>query len=440
MRKAINVRISLYLAAALLSSCAAENGNEIGSTVKGERIAVLEPGKALDAEKESSGVFLPEKIINLSWPQAGYDPLHAIPNVEASPQPEEIWTSSIGEGSSSKFKLLARPVAAKGAVYTMDAEGNVRAFDSQTGDRLWDMETAPPDSDDPAIGGGLAVDGPTLYATTGFGEVHALDSKSGATKWMRPLQKPLRAAPTVADNRVYVVSIDNELIALDASSGDVLWRHSGIAESAALMGAASPAVDGDMVVAAYNSGELYALRVQNGRALWSYSLSAVAQMGAMPAIADIRGLPVIDRGRIFAISNSGRIAAIDQRTGDRIWEADIGGINTPVVAGEAVFVFGNDGNLVALSRETGRALWVQPLAKHEDPEDKESDPVAWTGPILAGGKLWMVNSLGLMQAFSPESGLPYESVDIGKAMYVAPIVLDQTYYVVTDCGKLIALR
>jgi len=440
MKKAFFTRVLALSAGALLSACAAENGNEIGSTVKGERIAVLEPGRALDAEKESAAVSLPEKIINLSWPQAGYDPLHAIPNVEASPQPEEIWTSSIGEGSSSNFKLLARPVAAKGAVYTMDAEGAIRAFDIQSGDILWEAETTPPDNDEPAMGGGLAVDGPTLYATTGFGEVHALDAKTGAVKWMRPLLKPLRAAPTVADERVYVVSIDNELTALDASSGDVLWRQSGISESAALMGAASPAVEGDMVVAAYNSGELYALRVQNGRVLWTYSLAAVAQMGAMPAIADIRGLPVIDRGRVFAISNSGRIAAIDQRTGDRIWEADIGGINTPVVAAEAVFVYGNDGNLVALSRDSGRALWVQPLAKHEDPEDKESDPVVWTGPILAGGKLWMVNSSGAMQAFSPENGLPYDSIDIGKAMYIAPIVVDRTYFVVTDSGKLVALR
>ncbi len=440
MKKTAPTYLFLFSALALLSACA-ESGNEIGSTIKGQRIAILEQGKTLGADKEGfSSVSLPDKIVNLSWPHAGYDPLHAIPNVDASSQPEIIWTSDIGEGSSSNFKLLARPVGARGTLFTMDAEGKVAAFEAATGDKLWESETTPPDSDEPSIGGGLVVDGPTVYATTGFGEVHALDVKTGAVKWKKALLKPLRAAPTVADDRVYVVSIDNELHALSAATGEILWHQTGISENAALMGAASPAVDGDMVIAAYNSGELYSLRVQNGRVLWSYSLSAVAQMGAMPAIADIRGLPVIDRGRVYAVSNSGRMAAIDQRTGDRLWEADIGGVNTPVVAGEAVFVYGNEGNLVALSRENGRALWDQPLAKHEDPEDKESSRIVWTGPILAGGKLWMVNSLGLMQAFAPETGVPYDSVDVGQPMYIAPIVMDRTYYVVTDQGSLVALR
>ncbi len=435
-----SVRLVSLFAAALVAACA-ETGNEIGSTIKGERIAVLEHAKSLEAGKEAFGsLALPGPIVNLSWPQAGYDPLHGMPNVEAPAAPGVAWRSDIGEGSSSDFKLLARPVAAKGVVYAMDAEGLVRAFDARGGAMLWERPTTPQDSDASAIGGGLAVDGPTVYATTGFGEVFALEAQTGSVKWRKAFSKPLRAAPTVANERVYIVSIDNELNALDAATGEVLWRHAGISESAALMGASNPAAEEDTVVVAYNSGELYALRVQNGRTLWSYSLAAVAQMGAMPAIADIRGLPVIDRGRVFAISNSGRMAAIDQRTGERVWEADVGGINTPVVAGEALFVYGNDGNLAALSRDSGRALWVQPLPKHEDPEDKESDLVVWTGPILAGDRLWMVNSLGVMQSFSPDSGQAYDSIEIGDPLYIAPIVVERTYYVVTDRGALVALR
>ena len=363
-----------------------------------------------------------------------------MPNAQASAHPQIVWKADIGEGASSDYKLMAHPVLSRGLIYTMDAQGLVRSFDARTGEKKWERDTAAQGSEGPAIGGGLAVDGDVVYATTGKGFVYALQAKTGEVKWQKALLKPLRAAPTVADNRVYVVSIDNDLHALDALSGEVLWHHAGITESATLMGASSPAVESDSVFVAYNSGEIFGLRAQNGRMSWNYSLAAPAQVGALPAIADIRGLPVNDQGRIYAISHSGRFAALDQKTGGRIWEADIGGIDTPVVSGDAVFVYGGEGQLIALTRDSGRVIWVAPLPKHVDAKDKDSDPIVWTGPVLASGQLWMVNSQGKMEGFSPENGASLNRVDLGNPVYLSPIVVDRTFFVVTDNGKLIALR
>ena len=433
-------RFLLLSSLALLAAC--ESNDKIGTTVKGERIAVIEQAKSLDPAKDSSGVkpSLPRDIVNLSWPQAAYDREHTMPPVQIADRPQIAWKSDIGEGSDSDYKILAHPVIAQGVIYTLDAQGLVRAFDTKNGVKKWEFDTTPKDSDDKAIGGGLAIDGPLLYVTTGFGDVCALDVTNGSIKWRKSLLKPVRAAPTVADNRVYILSIDNDLNALDAQSGEVLWRQPGIAESATLMGAANPAVSGENVIVAYNSGEISSLRVQNGRVSWNYSLSGPARAGALPAIADIRGLPVVDHGRIFVIGHSGRIAAVDQRSGDRIWEAEIGGIDTPVVAGDAVFVYGEDNKLIALSRDDGHPLWIAQLQKLSDPSDKNSDRIVWTGPVLAGGQLWMVNSLGKLAGFSAEDGKPVFSTDLGSPLYLSPIVADRMLYVVTDEGKLIALK
>ena len=111
------------------------------------------------------------------------------------------------------------------------------------------------------------------------------------------------------------------------------------------------------------------------------------QVGALPAIADIRGLPVVDQGRVFAISHSGRMAAIDHRTGDSVWEADIGGIDTPIVAGDTVFIYGGDGQLMALSRDSGRMHVGQATAALADPSDKNSDRLYGSGPVLAGREI-----------------------------------------------------
>ena len=160
----------------------------------------------------------------------------------------------------------------------------------------------------------------------------------------------------------------------------------------------------------------------------------------MPAIADIRGLPVVDRGKVYAISHSGRIASIDQRTGDRNWEADIGGINTPVVAGEALYVLSNDGQLLALSRQDGRIVWVQELQHFSEPDDKTSDRVYWTGPVLGGGRLWLTNSMGDLVGFSPTDGKETDRIEIDNPIFIPPVIANCVIYVVTDNGELVALR
>lgn len=416
--------------------------NKIGSTVKGTRFAVMDEAKSLKADAGAATLTLgvPEAVANNAWAQAGYDASHLAPNAALAAHVKPLWSVSIGEGSTSDFKVLARPVVLDGMVFAMDAEGNVGAYDAASGAKKWFLETAPKDSEDPAIGGGIAADGERVYATTGFGEVLAIQANSGKVIWRHALLNPIRAAPTVANGHVYVVSIDNQLSALNAETGEVDWQHRGIAEAATLMGASSPAVAGDSVVVAYASGEIYNLRAENGRSSWNYALTTPTQIGALPAIADIRGLPVIDHGKVFAVSHSGRVASVDQRTGDKNWEADIGGINTPVVTQDALYMLSNEGDLVALSIADGRIVWVQPMQRLSDPADKGSDPVSWTGPTLAGGRLWLTSSIGQVAGFAPANGQKTDEIDLESSIYIAPVVANGVMYVVTDEGELVALK
>ena len=71
--------------------------------------------------------------------------------------------------------------------------------------------------------------------------------------------------PSYADGRVFVTTLDNMTFAFSASTGVSLWSHNGMIANAALLGAASPAIENNKVILAYSSGELYALQTNNGR-------------------------------------------------------------------------------------------------------------------------------------------------------------------------------
>ncbi len=416
---------------------------KVGSTkTNSDRISLWNHTHVLEVDAALKGVKpqLPLTASNINWAQAGFDASHAMPNANMSSHPVEIWSEDIGYGSDADFKILAGPVVDGSRVFTMDAHGNVQATAVESGDEVWSFETTPEESDDAAIGGGLGLENGILYVTTGFGEVIALKAEDGTPVWRHMLPSPIRAAPTIANNHVYAVSIDNQLQALDARTGQPLWQHNGIAESATLMGASNPAVVDDSVIVAYSSGEIYDLRAINGRASWNYTLSTLSQVGGLPAIADIRGLPVVDHGRIFVNSHSGRMACIDERSGERVWEADVGGINTPIVASDAVFVLDNESHLIAVTRDTGRILWIHDLPRVTDPEDRDSDAVYWTGPVLANDRLWLVNSAGELASFATDDGEMRDVFDIGAPVYVSPVVANGIIYIVADNGYLIALK
>jgi outer membrane protein assembly factor BamB len=407
----------------------------------GERISVMVFERDLEPDPRVADlrVLLPKPYANEAWPQPGGSPTHAMHHLQVAGAPKKAWSKSVGKGSQSGRQFLTPPVIAEGRVYVMDLNFRVSALDAKTGDWIWRYKPKIPNQDEDTFGGGLSYDRGSVYITTGYGKAVALDAETGKVKWQQELSGPMRSAPTVADGRVYVITIDNQLSVLDAETGEKKWSHAAITESAGLLGGSSPAIEGSTVIVPYSSGELFAMRAENGRVVWSDNLTALRRSDALSTLAHIRGNPVIDRGIVYAISHSGRLVAIDQRSGARVWERNIGGVDTPWVAGEFIFVLSNDNELFCLTRRGGRIRWVQPLPRFENPE-KKKDPIRWSGPVLVGDRLVLVGSHCEILSGSPYTGEPLGRMEAPDRILMSPVVADGTIYFLTDDADLIAYR
>ena len=417
-------------------------GTDDEERLPGERISVLQLQQTLDPDPGIAdlAVRLPRPYLNDEWPQAGGYPSHAMHHLEAPGPLGKLWQAKAGQGSHGKARLLASPIVARGKVYVLDADGRLAALDAESGARLWRFSLTPEgEENESALGGGVAYAGGALFVATGFGDVFALNAESGSMIWQRRIGKPMRAAPTVSGERVFVITLDNELHALSTRGGTELWSHAVAAEPAGILGGASPAVDAGVVVAPYTSGELFALKAENGRVVWSDTLSRTRQLTPLASLSAIIGRPVIDRGRVYAISHSGRLAAIELRSGARLWERNIAGIESPWVAGDFIFLVTLEGEVVCLSRRDGRIRWVQTLQRYEDEEDKE-DPIKWTGPVLISDRLVVISSHGVAVSISPYSGEVLGRIELPEDAFVSPVVANGTLFVLTDDGQLTAFR
>ena len=407
----------------------------------GERISVLGLDTTFDPDPQlaSMPVTLPPPAVNAEWPEPGGNPAHSMLHPALPDRIARAWETGIGEGASRRTRVLSQPVIARGRVFAMDGGVQVSALDAGTGSRIWQVDLKPEGMRGSAFGGGPAFWNDRLYVSTGYAQVLALDPADGKVIWRQNVTAPVHSAPTVAEGRVFAVTIENELNTLSTDDGRKLWSHNGIPEPAGLLGGASPAVEGEVVIPAYTSGEIFALRVENGRSVWSDSLASTRSVNAISGLADIRGRPVIDHGRVFAISHSGRMAAIDLRSGERVWEQEIASSHSPWVAGEFVFVLANDNTLVCLTRKDGKIRWVHQLRRYED-EKAKSDPIRWAGPVLGGNRLIALSSLGELVSVTPDGGQRVGGQSLSGSAFLGPVIAENALYLLTDDANLSAYR
>jgi len=193
------------------------------------------------------------------------------------------------------------------------------------------------------------------------------------------------------------------------------------------------------VVAGYSSGELAAYRYENGRTVWQDALTRTSISTAVATISDIDASPVIDQGRVYALGQGGRMVAMELNTGQRVWELNAAGLNTPWVAGEWIYAVTDEGQLMALARSTGRVKWMTQLQRFRDEKDKDGR-INWVGPVLAGDRLIVVNSRGEVVNVNPLDGTVQSRVDTKMPISLSPVVANNTLYILHDEGRLTAWR
>jgi len=436
-------------------------GNTATAT-EGQRISVLEFEQQLAPSAALSGrdFFIPGPQAATAWTQPGGTAENAVEHVIGAADFQIAWRRGIGAGSSRTHQVMAPVVADNGRVFVLDGESTVSALDASTGAVAWKVNIKPEEregrsgflgigggSSGGGFGGGVAVGGGKVFVSSGYRSVTAIDQASGAVLWTTPVDVPIHGAPTVAGSRVFVVDVENQILAFDTTTGQQDWSFRGIPEPARIMRASSPAVTGDTVIAPFSSGEVTALRASTGQSLWTQVLSRTSRTSALSEIRDIAGRPVISRGIVYAVSHSGVLQAMDIRSGQPKWQLPIAGVNAPLPVGDVVYVVSKSGELTVINRDSGQVYWTRDLNEgrvHQEGGflgffDRTVTP-EWSGPLLASNRLLLVNSEGELVALDPKTGAQTATLKLGAASFIAPAAYNGSVYVLTDRGDLISIR
>ena len=413
--------------------------------LEGERLdprAVLEGAEVAAAPvNESRPVSLPRVIGNADWPQRAGSARHDLVNTALGNAQTLVWSAPVGQGQSQRYRIAAAPVVAGGRVFTLDSRARLTATGTN-GATLWATEIVRPgDRADDASGAGLAVEGGRVFATTGFAELVAVDAASGKVIWRQDFDAGVGGAPAVADGVVYALARDGSAWAIDAADGKVIWQVAGTPAVAGMSGVSAPAIAGKLVIFPFATGQMLAVDRASGVPAWQAQVAGGRPGRGYAIVSDLTGDPVVMGGTVYAGSSAGKLGAFDATTGETRWTAGEGAVSPVQVAGNAVFLISDQAQLVRLDAATGETVWAQDLPYYvKDKIKRQREIHVNLGPVLAGNRLFVVSSDGLLRSFDPASGALLGQADLPGGAATDAIVAGQTLYVVSRKGQLLAFR
>lgn len=433
----------LGLAAFLaLTACAKEEFILPGER-EGIRDVPVEENVAPETEDASRNIplTLPAAQSNAEWVQRISSPITRNAHPALGKSLNLAWSVGIGTGNGRRNRITADPVVAGGRVFALDARSKVTAV-TTGGQTLWTRDLTPPnDSADDAGGGGLAFGNGKLFVSTGFGLLTALDPATGALLWQQNLRSTGTGSPTVLDGLVYLVSGDEIAWALDTETGRIRWQLSATPDINNVHGGPAPAVTEKSVIFAFGSGELQGAFRRGGLRLWDAQVAGTRPGYSGARVTDITGDPVVDGDRIYVGSHTGRTVALGLGNGKRLWTALHGALNPVWPAGGSIFMVTDRNELMRLSAEDGTVIWSQKLPFFtKDKPKRQTEIYGHFGPIIAGGRLIVSSSDGLLRFYDPATGDLLGTTRMPGGAATNPVVAGNTLYVVSAKGQLFAFR
>jgi len=242
-------------------------------------------------------------------------------------------------------------------------------------------------------------DGVVYFSDTG-GNTFAY-TVAGQQLWRHDGSAPILSAPAVVEGKVIITNVDDLAVALEQSSGALVWqvkakrdltRAAELALYAAPEVVVMPAAEGQSSEAllGFSTGTLVGVDLETGEERWRREVGE----GRYP---DLVSAPVLGGADVYTAGYFEPLVAIDQASHTVRWRLDVGGAFRPVLSEDAAVLFhpGTDGSLRAVATLTGAVLWTW----------ESGTSGAITSPTITEAGLVVASSEGSVYLIDPATGV-----------------------------------
>lgn len=334
----------------------------------------------------------------------------------------KLWSVGVGNGQGDGLYRL-QPFIDGERIYVAAANGEIRAIDREDGRTIWKHKLKI------ALSGGVGHFRDALYLGGSDGEVLRVDADSGAVVWRSEVSGEVLAPPQSNARTVVVQTYDGKLYGLSRETGERRWRHDSDVPVLTIRGTSTPIIDGGAVYAGFANGRVLAFDVDDGAVRWEARIAIPQGRSEIERIVDVDGAMALLGTELYVASYHGRIAALDTRTGRKIWQRNVSSFYGVSQGFGNVYLAEESGTITAFLRNGQGLRWQQ-------------EALAWRGlskPVPVSSYLAVEDFQGYLHFLSQVDGEFVARIRPGGGGARADMLADGTIlYVYTNGGKLLA--
>ena len=260
------------------------------------------------------------------------------------------WSRGVGDGQGEGL-LKINPILVGDSLYAASAEGRVMSVDPESGRVRWKQDL------DLALSGGVGHHGNSVFVGASEGLVMRLDAASGSEIWRAPVSGEVLSAPQGDGRYVVAQTYDGKLMGFDYETGEVRWTYTSDVPVLTLRGTGTPMILGDNAIAGFADGKVVAINLRSGNVAWEVRVAIPQGRSEIERIIDIDGSMAVQSNELYVASYQGRLAAIDTRSGRRLWQRNVSSVSGVGVGFGNVYVADDDGTVSAFLRNGQGVRW-----------------------------------------------------------------------------------
>jgi len=264
----------------------------------------------------------------------------------------KVWSRSIGDGQGNNYTRLS-PVVDADTLFIAATNGVVERLNLKNGTVEWVAEL------NKTLLGGVGSGETIVMVGTVAGDVIVLDKETGKEVWSANVGGEVLAAPQTNNKFVFVQTLDGQMVALDINDGSRVWSYRNNVPVLTLRGTSTPVIFRNSVIAGFANGTVVSFDAKTGTVQWTVRVALAKGNSEIDRIVDIDGKLLLTNGLLYAVSYQGKVAAIDPKSGNRIWTNEA---SSSVGMSEGfgnIYVSGSDGSITAFEQNGNGARWAQ---------------------------------------------------------------------------------
>ena len=266
-----------------------------------------------------------------------------------------------------------------------------------------------------------------LIVVDGSNKIRAFSADDGNLLWQKELSAIVSSAPVCFADSVFVSSNNNKTFSLQKNNGNINWVHQGLVANTAIFNSPSPVLWQNNLLVGYASGDIYALKQQNGDVLWQNNVNLYQNTFHQDYLNDINANFIVADNTVFVLGNGGLLKSINLADGSILWQIAESGLANFWLVSDNLFFINNQNKLIALNKNNGKIKWQTQLPYLKKAK-KLTSKIIYNGLVVAGEKILITSQNGNLIMVSAYTGEIETTINLGATIYHQPLVLNDKIY------------